>query len=258
VIAKIDSLASPLLDEPAQAVPAYLKELASRPRKRSSSLFSTSSTASSILDFYHRLTPKAQPSITTTPSPLHKYGAHNGQIACGSFVTNPTAAATTLRLFLTPDLYDGYEDLPDVQSFHTSRGRQRCAKHAPVSAEQLLHNQTKGPTPPFITRSLSISSSRTASRSPSPPRSTNRRRHSRSRVPDSGLHVVSGSAAVTNLHPILARLERDSKFCKATVRCSTCGKAGVNYPICGRCGDRWCSRECRIGQAKRHACRSAA
>lgn len=188
-----------------------------------------------------------------------------GQVACGSFVPNPSAAAMNLRSFVAPDQYDEYRESEEDEDYNNSRGRSRYPKHALVSSKQLLHNQTSGLVP-YITRNLSISSSRTAS--PSPPRSTarstrtpptpsvRRRKSSCSRIPSPKLDNSSGPSAFTDLHPVLARLERDSKFFKAKVRCSTCGKTGAGFPMCGRCGEMWCSRECRVGNGKRHVCRN--
>ncbi len=55
---------------------------------------------------------------------------------------------------------------------------------------------------------------------------------------------------------ILARMERESKFCTQMVYCSTCGKSGQDYPRCGKCGVLWCSRTCRLMAGKRHVCPS--
>ncbi|KAF8917116.1 hypothetical protein CPB85DRAFT_1453163 [Mucidula mucida] len=58
----------------------------------------------------------------------------------------------------------------------------------------------------------------------------------------------------TALNPILAALERKSKLCTFKAHCATCGKPGNDYPRCGRCGETWCSRECRTHGGKRHVC----
>ncbi|KAF9049647.1 hypothetical protein BDZ89DRAFT_1057527 [Hymenopellis radicata] len=58
----------------------------------------------------------------------------------------------------------------------------------------------------------------------------------------------------TALNPILASLERKSKLCTLKAQCATCGKPGNDYPRCGRCGEMWCSRECRTHGGKRHVC----
>ena len=58
----------------------------------------------------------------------------------------------------------------------------------------------------------------------------------------------------SDIHPILAKLERESKFCSQMMFCSTCGKPGHDYPRCGKCGVLWCSRTCRLVAGKRHIC----
>ncbi|KAK0201705.1 hypothetical protein DFS33DRAFT_1349382 [Desarmillaria ectypa] len=72
------------------------------------------------------------------------------------------------------------------------------------------------------------------------------------------LETTSNPPAHVRLHselnPILASLERKSKLCTNRVRCATCGKPGSDYPRCGRCGEMWCSRECRLQGRKRHVC----
>jgi len=58
------------------------------------------------------------------------------------------------------------------------------------------------------------------------------------------------------LHPVLAACERSSKFSTRVV-CATCSKPGRDYPKCGKCGEMWCSRACRLKDgAKRHVCAS--
>jgi hypothetical protein len=59
------------------------------------------------------------------------------------------------------------------------------------------------------------------------------------------------------MNPILAELERKSKLLRAKTACSTCGALGTDYPKCPRCGDMWCSRQCRIGVGKKHICSRA-
>ncbi|KAL4069873.1 hypothetical protein V8B97DRAFT_554860 [Scleroderma yunnanense] len=63
------------------------------------------------------------------------------------------------------------------------------------------------------------------------------------------------SAEKQNLHPVLEALERRSRLsCQS--QCSTCLKLGRDYPRCGRCGQMWCSRECRLQGGKKHICPS--
>ena len=60
-------------------------------------------------------------------------------------------------------------------------------------------------------------------------------------------------AGFNKINPILASLERKSKLCYQTI-CATCSKPGIDFPKCGRCGDMWCSRACRLKGGKRHVC----
>jgi len=60
----------------------------------------------------------------------------------------------------------------------------------------------------------------------------------------------------SGLHPILAKLERDSRICTKMVSCSTCKKFGQDFPRCGKCDAMWCSRPCRLVSGKRHICPS--
>ncbi|EPT05228.1 hypothetical protein FOMPIDRAFT_1057522 [Fomitopsis schrenkii] len=58
------------------------------------------------------------------------------------------------------------------------------------------------------------------------------------------------------LHPVLELLEDQSKFCVRTA-CAHCRKVGNNFPCCPRCGEMWCSRDCRMQSngGKRHTCK---
>ncbi|KAI9058340.1 hypothetical protein FKP32DRAFT_1669228 [Trametes sanguinea] len=55
--------------------------------------------------------------------------------------------------------------------------------------------------------------------------------------------------------PTLDDLERTSRF-RVDSKCMHCHRTGSNFPSCAKCGERWCSRECRL-QGQRgaaHAC----
>ena len=54
---------------------------------------------------------------------------------------------------------------------------------------------------------------------------------------------------------ILEVLEARSKF-RVRTSCATCQQPGSNFPCCPRCGEMWCSRECRLksGDGRRHIC----
>ncbi|KZT73792.1 hypothetical protein DAEQUDRAFT_702712 [Daedalea quercina L-15889] len=58
------------------------------------------------------------------------------------------------------------------------------------------------------------------------------------------------------LQPVLESLEDQSRFCVKTA-CANCHKTGNNFPCCPRCGEMWCSRECRVqsNRGKRHLCK---
>ncbi|KAG1786601.1 uncharacterized protein HD556DRAFT_1043091 [Suillus plorans] len=60
---------------------------------------------------------------------------------------------------------------------------------------------------------------------------------------------------ISTLCPILEAIENASKLSCRTV-CVTCLKTGRDFPHCPRCGDTWCSRECRMQGGKRHVCRT--
>ncbi|TFK91110.1 hypothetical protein K466DRAFT_342874 [Polyporus arcularius HHB13444] len=51
----------------------------------------------------------------------------------------------------------------------------------------------------------------------------------------------------------LEELERTSRF-RVPCVCTSCKRAGSNFPSCAKCGDVWCSRDCRVGTAGTHAC----
>ncbi|KAJ3775519.1 hypothetical protein FB446DRAFT_724842 [Lentinula raphanica] len=58
------------------------------------------------------------------------------------------------------------------------------------------------------------------------------------------------------INPIFSELERKSKLCNSVIGCATCGKPGSDYPRCGKCGEKWCSRPCRLRGGKKHLCMS--
>ncbi|KAH0832063.1 hypothetical protein J3R83DRAFT_12971 [Lanmaoa asiatica] len=64
---------------------------------------------------------------------------------------------------------------------------------------------------------------------------------------------VENDDTAAKLHPILAAVEKGSKLSCKTI-CSTCMKAGTNFPRCPRCDEMWCSRACRLQGAKKHIC----
>ncbi|OCH91841.1 hypothetical protein OBBRIDRAFT_886648 [Obba rivulosa] len=76
--------------------------------------------------------------------------------------------------------------------------------------------------------------------------------------PSTPAHSICGSPRhlrTKSLHTVLESLEDASKF-HVQASCATCKKVGNNFPCCPRCGEMWCSRECRLkgGSRKRHVC----
>lgn len=65
--------------------------------------------------------------------------------------------------------------------------------------------------------------------------------------------------ALPKLDPVLAALERSSKL-KSKSLCANCATRGSNYPCCPRCGETWCSRECRVAanNGGKHTCKRVA
>lgn len=58
---------------------------------------------------------------------------------------------------------------------------------------------------------------------------------------------LTSSEAIAPIDPVLAAAEMSSALTKH-VLCSVCGMKGVNFPGCRKCGLRFCSRECRVGE----------
>lgn len=58
---------------------------------------------------------------------------------------------------------------------------------------------------------------------------------------------LTSSEPIAPIDPVLAAAEMSSALTKH-VLCSVCGMKGVNFPGCRKCGLRFCSRECRVGE----------
>jgi len=69
---------------------------------------------------------------------------------------------------------------------------------------------------------------------------------------------VFGAPGPLKIDPLLAALEAASRV-NVKSRCAVCGKQGVNFPKCQKCGMTFCSRECRTSTVEgaaggKHAC----
>lgn len=74
----------------------------------------------------------------------------------------------------------------------------------------------------------------------------------------SSASLLGGDVEIAQIDPSLAAAELASALTKH-VCCSVCAVKGVNFPECRKCGMRFCSRECRVGEqgagdGKRHLC----
>ena len=74
----------------------------------------------------------------------------------------------------------------------------------------------------------------------------------------SSASLLGGDVEIAQIDPSLAAAELASALTKH-VCCSVCAVKGVNFPECRKCGMRFCSRDCRVGEqgagdGKRHLC----
>lgn len=191
-------------------------------RRRTASILSTSSCLST--------SSTASLSLLSDPSPVS--GVSEGSGAWGSFVPL-NSASTSLRSVAAAHRYRnscGGMD-PSEEPFEIS-----IEKSRPYGS---LFSRGQSSKVPLITRTLSTNPM------PRPP------------SPDSSASSINQDVVKrgpTGLHPVLARMERASKFCAQKKVCSTCRKPGRDFPQCGKCQQMWCSRECRLVGGKRHAC----
>jgi hypothetical protein len=156
----------------------------------------------------------------------HKPEKHQ---AWGSFI--PLRSAT-------PTLHEFISVSP--HSHQSSPKRRRTSSHdiwTPISSYWEGTKPSSNIKPPYITRTLP----------PSPvcPPS-----------PTSSSSSIISRHIQSDLHPILAQLEGRSRLCTQKTYCSTCRKAGNDFPRCSKCGEMWCSRSCRLVGGKRHVCSS--
>lgn len=183
-----------------------------------------------------------KPGTSESPSPespkaqatVGESNSFKNHLACGSFVPN-TPAIAVLRTFL-PAMHP-----------HAHWGTDSTCPR-----KEWEGNPSSSLLTPFITRSLSLPS---GSRSPSPPpRRTLPRSRKRSRSRTRTRTRAGSHIHPHDLHPILAGLEQRSRFCVKKSVCATCNREGDGFPQCGKCGDSWCCRECRLEGRKKHSC----
>ncbi|KAF8895383.1 hypothetical protein BD779DRAFT_723489 [Infundibulicybe gibba] len=200
-----------------------------RARRRASSVISVSSGYSKItLDDN-----KATPTVVVTLRP----GKHD---AYGSFA--PTRSARASLQFIA-DSHSLRQSLTKKMSFGKRRMRPKALWpvdfEPPGTPDSMLSSSPSSPTIPSIARTASTYYSSSPIHVPHPKTMTQTRDY---------------PAQIDKLDPILASLERKSKLRSGRVHCATCKKPGTDYPRCGKCGEKWCSRECRLVGGKRHVC----
>jgi len=209
---------------PSPASPVTPTSPRCRVRSRALSLLSVKSGASEGLNLEP---PKAEPTIFASNS-------FKNHLACGSFVPN-TPATLVLRTFLPTTITHARG-----RSIHVFPHYEK-EPESPISPTSPI---------PFITRTLPLSSG--SSRPPSPVRGYSTlpkprrasRTHSRSQT------------QLPEFNSVLTSLEQRSKFYVRKNACSTCKRTGSGFPQCGKCGDSWCSRDCRLKGGRRHVCRT--
>lgn len=148
----------------------------------------------------------------------------------GSFIPLPSAT-TTLKVFAS------YSNSPSPPSRRRRRVTFAFDDRTPQSSDN--EGSSLSPKIPYITRTQPSS----PIFPPSPTSSSS-----------SIMHHNPHSNMSSDLHPILASLERKSRICTRATQCSTCGKPGADFPRCSKCGEMWCSRPCRLVDGKRHIC----
>ncbi|KAH6912936.1 hypothetical protein BKA70DRAFT_1184309 [Coprinopsis sp. MPI-PUGE-AT-0042] len=196
-------------------------------RRRTMSILSTSSCLSTTS------TSSVSSTLLSDPSPASEVSERSS--VWGSFVPL-TSASNSLRSLAAVRRYRNSCSSADQseEAFEIS-----IEKSRPYGS---LFSRGQSPSKvPLITRTLSTNPT---PRPPSPDSSAS----------SINQDVVVNRGSKNSLHPVLARMERSSKFCVQKKVCSTCRKPGRDFPQCGRCQQMWCSRECRLVGGKRHVC----
>lgn len=152
----------------------------------------------------------------------------------GSFTTT-VPATLWLRTHLTLDI-----PVPGIR-----RAKQRdldCGYDSPPDSPLSLFQSVSGSRrSPSISRTLLSDFDWAGPSTGSPPSSS---------LPSPS---VDNDDNPSKLHPVLRAVEKDSKLSCRSI-CSTCMKAGTNFPRCPRCDEMWCSRACRLQGGKKHNC----
>ncbi|KAJ4468989.1 hypothetical protein C8R41DRAFT_853620 [Lentinula lateritia] len=168
------------------------------------------------------------------------------ELAHGSFT--PTSPALpclmTLATFNTPGSIfmrvshsrRRQNSISEWPEMHSQSGASETSSIPPSPTS--LSRSSRAPSIPRITRTSSYDTHSSVSSSPSLLDET----------------FLPARLKTTEMNPIFSELERRSKLCTSVVGCATCGKYGSDYPRCGKCGEMWCSRPCRLRGGRKHLC----
>ncbi|KAF5311696.1 hypothetical protein D9611_009414 [Ephemerocybe angulata] len=199
-----------------------------QPRTRTWSLYSSTSghSSRSSLSF------TGVPPVAAAPTQVERIHS-----VMGSFVPSTSAKHSLKKLApstSSPLQYEQHEK-PRPRPFSAVYDRPTPSNSRPIRAPLSPLDL------PTITRTPSPSPSSSLSSSPG--------------TDSSASSIILGRKNVSSeLHPVLARLERGSKLCASKTACATCQKSGRDFPQCAKCKKMWCSRECRLVGGKRHVC----
>ncbi|KAF9533255.1 hypothetical protein CPB83DRAFT_539323 [Crepidotus variabilis] len=224
-----------------------------RQRTRTMSLLSVSSTSSfkSLLEM--SMTPPASPTVSEQSntyyasfSPLRSATTQIRDLGITCRTTKALAEKASRRRRVT---------FKETVSLESSEDEDE--DNAPYIARAHHHqpHSRLGPAKTILVRRSSPSSSSSSSSIDLASNTSLHRRSLSHPCHRSHAHCTDDDVVMpTSLHPILAKLEKSSRFCTQTIYCSTCGKSGSDYPRCAKCGEQWCSRSCRLVGGKRHVC----
>ncbi|OSD07238.1 hypothetical protein PYCCODRAFT_1422034 [Trametes coccinea BRFM310] len=209
-----------------------------------------------------------RPNIAVQTRPVHKRGRTMSSPRV-SEITSPTLPIPPKSPALSSIDLENH----DATATYTYFSSARNALLAFVGGTPVEERPSRAPTRTFFHDRVSASRSPDSSSTSSPPRSAMEHRsrtrssaRSISPAPSiDSLDTASSSEAPATpktqsilaheLLPTLDDLERSSRF-RVDSKCMHCHRTGSNFPSCAKCGERWCSRQCRL-QGQRgaaHAC----
>ncbi|KAI0372143.1 hypothetical protein BV20DRAFT_1050914 [Pilatotrama ljubarskyi] len=167
-------------------------------------------------------------------------------------------------------------DSPDATPTYNHFSSARDALRLFVGGTSVDERPSRAPTRTFFRDRVPASRSPDSEASPSPSSSevlehrSRTRSSARSSSPTPSIDSLdtassSEAPATPKTQSVLAHelplslddVERSSPY-RVESKCASCHRSGLNFPSCAKCGERWCSRECRLhgqhGSSATHAC----